>query len=74
MRAPGESGIVLSRYDGVGGYDWLAIPLVPYLYAVERPEDVPLFVDGRMVAFSARSSSPEIFEACADFVKDIINF
>src|ERR1700758_692756 len=49
--APGESGIVLSRYDGVGGYDWIAIPLVPYLYAVERPEDVPLFVDARMVAF-----------------------
>lgn len=49
--APGESGIVLSRYDGVAGYDWLAIPLVPYLYAVERPEDVPLFVDARMVSF-----------------------
>ena len=49
--APGESGVVLSRYDGVAGYDWLAIPLVPYLYAVERPEDVPLFVDARMVAF-----------------------
>src|SRR5258707_9807293 len=49
--APGESGIVLSRYDGVGGYDWIAIPLVPYLYAVERPEDLPLFADAKMVAF-----------------------
>jgi hypothetical protein len=49
--APGESGIVLSRYDGVGGYDWIAVPLVPYLYAVERPEDVPLFADAKMVAF-----------------------
>jgi hypothetical protein len=49
--APGESGTVLSRYDGVGGYDWIAIPLVPYLYAVERPEDVPLFADARIVAF-----------------------
>lgn len=38
---PGESGVVLSRYDDVGGYDWIAILLVPYLYAVERPEDVP---------------------------------
>jgi hypothetical protein len=46
---PGETGIVLSRYDGVGGYDWVAIPLVPYLYAVERPEDIPLFADARMV-------------------------
>jgi len=49
--APGETGIVLSRYDGVGGYDWIAIPLVPYLYAVERPEDVPLFADAKMAAF-----------------------
>lgn len=49
--APGETGIVISRYDGVGGYDWVAIPLIPYLYAVERPEDVPLFADAKMVAF-----------------------
>jgi hypothetical protein len=48
---PGETGVVLSRYDGVGGYDWVAIPLVPYLYAVERPEDVPLFADAKMTAF-----------------------
>jgi hypothetical protein len=48
---PGETGIVLSRYDDVNGYDWLAIPLIPYLYAVERPEDVPLFADAKMVAF-----------------------
>ena len=46
---PGESGIVLSRYDGVGGYDWIAIPLVPYLYAVGRPEVVPLFADAKIV-------------------------
>jgi hypothetical protein len=49
--AAGERGIVLSRYNGVGGYDWIAIPLVPYLYAVENPEDVPLFADAKMVAF-----------------------
>jgi hypothetical protein len=49
--APGETGVVLSRYDGVGGYDWIAIPLIPYLYAVEHPEDVPLFADAKMVAF-----------------------
>jgi hypothetical protein len=46
----GESGVVISRYNGVGGYDWLAVPLVPYLYAVERPEDVPLFASGKAVA------------------------
>jgi hypothetical protein len=49
--APGETGIVISRYDGVGGYDWIAVPLIPYLYAVDRPEDVPLFADAKMVAF-----------------------
>src|ERR1700716_522324 len=47
----GEPGFVLSRYNGVSGYDWIAIPLVPYLYAVERSEDVPLFADARMVSF-----------------------
>jgi hypothetical protein len=49
--APGEIGAVLSRYNGVGRYDWIAIPLVPYLYAVENPKDVPLFADAKMVAF-----------------------
>src|ERR1700747_2790263 len=48
--APGETGVVISRYDGVGGYDWVAIPLIPYLYAVDRPEDIPLFADAKMVA------------------------
>ena len=48
---PGEIGIVLSRYSGIGGYDWIAIPLIPYLYAVENPEDTPLFADKKLVAF-----------------------
>ena len=48
---PGETGVVLSRYDDLAGYDWLAIPLIPYLYAVERPEDIPLFADSKMVLF-----------------------
>lgn len=47
----GESGVVLSRYDGIEGYDWIAIPLIPYLYAVDRPEDIPLFADAKLVAF-----------------------
>lgn len=47
---PGETGIVISRYEGMG-YDWLAVPLIPYLYAVEKPENVPLFADTKMVAF-----------------------
>ena len=49
--APGETGIVLSRYDAVGGYDWVAIPLIPYLYAVERAQEVPLFADAKTTLF-----------------------
>lgn len=37
----GELGVVISRYEGVDGYDWVAIPLIPYLYAVENIADVP---------------------------------
>lgn len=42
---PGELGVVLSRYDGIEGYDWLAIPLLPYLYAVESPSEIPQTMD-----------------------------
>jgi len=42
---PGELGAVLSRYQGISGYDWVAIPLVPYLYAVENISAVPAQVD-----------------------------
>lgn len=49
--AAGETGVVISRYNGVGKHDWVAIPLIPYLYAVERPEDIPLFADAKMTAF-----------------------
>jgi hypothetical protein len=48
---PGETGVVISRYNGVGEYDWIAVPLIPYLYAVNRPEEIPLFADAKMVAF-----------------------
>jgi len=48
---PGEPGVVISRYTRIAGYDWIAIPLVPYLYAVENPEDIPLYADPKLVAF-----------------------
>jgi len=48
---PGENGVVISRYDKVGGYDWLAVPLIPYLYAVESPDEIPLFADAGIVSF-----------------------
>jgi hypothetical protein len=68
--APGETGIVLSRYDGVGGYDWVAIPLIPYLYAVERPEDVPLFANAKMALFLRDRYRRRYLEDIAPDVKD----
>ncbi|MCU1340747.1 MAG: hypothetical protein JWN92_170 [Candidatus Acidoferrum typicum] len=48
---PGEAGVVISRYNRIAGYDWIAIPLLPYLYAVAKPEDIPLYADAKLVAF-----------------------
>ncbi len=61
----GESGVVLSRYDGVAGYDWIAIPLISYLYAVDRPEAVPLFADEKLVAFLRDQYRRDYLEALA---------
>jgi hypothetical protein len=36
-----EHGVVLSRYHRIDGYDWLAIPLIPYLYAVDEVTEIP---------------------------------
>lgn len=38
---PGEQGSVISRYEGIDGYDWIAMPLIPYLYSLEEAQDVP---------------------------------
>lgn len=47
---PGEAGVVISRYHRIAGYDWLAMPLVPYLYAVDTLEEIPHSADARSVA------------------------
>ncbi len=49
--APGEKGVVISRYHGIAGHDWIAVPLIPFLYAVRSPEDIPLYVNPKVVAF-----------------------
>src|SRR5580704_8351893 len=46
---PGELGAVIARYQGIDGYDWVAIPLIPYLYSVENAADVPAHVDHDLV-------------------------
>lgn len=43
--APGEVGAVITRYQGIAGYDWIATPLIPYLYAVESASEVPVKAD-----------------------------
>jgi hypothetical protein len=68
--APGETGVVLSRYDGVSGHDWVAVPLIPYLYAVERPEDVPLFADAKMALFLRDRYRRKYLEDIAPDVKN----
>jgi hypothetical protein len=45
----GEMGAVIARYQGIDGYDWVAIPLIPYLYAVEDAAEVPEHVDRQLV-------------------------
>ena len=48
---PGETGVVISRYHGIAGHDWIAVPVIPYLYAVSKPEQIPLFADTKLVSF-----------------------
>ena len=47
---PGETGVVVSRYHRVGGYDWIAVPLIPYLYAVEQAGEIPAWATEESVA------------------------
>lgn len=42
---PGESGVVLARYHRISVDDWLAVPLIPYLYAVNSLAEVPATMD-----------------------------
>jgi hypothetical protein len=47
--AEGETGVVIARYQGIAGYDWVAVPLLPYLYSVEELGDVPQRVNRETV-------------------------
>ncbi len=46
----GEYGVVISRYHKMDGYDWVAMPLVGYLYAVDDVNQVPAAADRAKVA------------------------
>jgi hypothetical protein len=45
-----ERGVVISRYHRIDGFDWIAIPLVPYLYAVDEVKDIPMTADAGLEA------------------------
>src|SRR5215813_4080919 len=47
---PGEIGVVISRYYKISGYDWIAMTLTAYLYAVDDPAQIPEVVDAERVA------------------------
>ena len=47
--APGEPGAVITRYQGIAHYDWIAMPLIPYLYSVESASEVPARTDHETV-------------------------
>jgi len=40
----GEDGAVIGRYKGIDGYDWLAMPPGPYLFAVDSADEIPATV------------------------------
>ena len=67
---PGETGVVISRYDGIGRFDWIAIPLIPYLYAVEQPEEVPLFADAKLTFFLRNQYRRKYLQAVAPDATD----
>jgi hypothetical protein len=48
--SPNEPGVVISRYHKVGGYDWIAVPPMAYLYAVETADQVPSTATPEQVA------------------------
>ncbi|GAC1417002.1 MAG: hypothetical protein NVSMB62_07170 [Acidobacteriaceae bacterium] len=47
---PGEpAGVVVARYHSIGPYDWMATPILQFLYAAERPEEIPAYVTADQV-------------------------
>jgi hypothetical protein len=46
---PDETGVVISRYSRIRKLDWVAVPLLPYLYAVEKAEEVPGWAEAASV-------------------------
>ncbi len=48
-------GVVIARYHRIGQIDWVASPVMQFLYATDRPEDVPEYVTPEL-AWSMRQT------------------
>jgi hypothetical protein len=46
---PGEGGVVINRNFRIADYDWLAIPLLPYLYAVDSLPEIPSSANAKSI-------------------------
>ena len=49
-----ESGVVISSYPNFGNgsnYEWMAVPLVPFLYGVEDQTQIPIYANGKIRNF-----------------------
>lgn len=48
---PGEQGVVITTYPNFGAdrpYEWMATPLLPFLYGVEEERNIPLYTNGEI--------------------------
>ena len=48
----GERGVVISSFRNLGAeenYEWMAMPLLPFLYGVEDEGDIPLYVNDKIL-------------------------
>ena len=51
---PGEQGAVISNYPDFGKnstHEWMAVPVISYLYGVEHERDIPLYANGKLRNF-----------------------
>jgi hypothetical protein len=44
------AGVAISRYNNIGPYDWMATPILEFLYAADRAEDALTYATPQQVA------------------------
>jgi hypothetical protein len=50
MCRPGEpAGVVIARYHRIGQTDWIATPIMQFLYATDRPEEIPAYATPELI-------------------------